>query len=356
MTMNISLNNTYGIFQSSTVKRSVNSSCSFSKLTTQPTDDCFIRSTNLIKKITNKQRLQNLYNRTYDDTLRLITRVNPVVSELKLQKPEFRIEKFDDPQKGGGYGFADNCITIAEDMFDYCSYIIGTTDEIGKIDSFIGFASENNKNEKIKEARNSTPNATLIKLTEEEKDIYVQSAIVHELRHFVQNHLIASTKNCGEIQKAGFDGFLKTVKDELAKVKEEYIQACKEAGITPDPEIIKEDTQYYETYTPKKLLLENTTLKFSCFSDDNRRLSVKNHLLKSQIDATQGKGIKSYDDDYHSSALEIDAYNFQYEYLLFTAVTNKNVRKDVITALSLYPCMNRDDGLEIMNKRGINFV
>ena len=74
------------------------------------------------------------------------------------------------------------------------------------------------------------------------------------------------------------------------------------------------------------------------------------------MDATKGKGIKSYDDDYHSSTLEIDAYNFQYEYLLFTAATNKNVRKDVITALSLYPCMNRDDGLEIMNKRGINFV
>lgn len=356
MIMNISLNNIYAISQSNTVKKNAYSSCSFSKLTPQPTEDYFIRSTNLIKKITNKQRLQNLYNQTYDNTLRLITRVNPVVGELKLPKPEFRVEKFDDPQKGGGYGFADNCITIAEDMFDYCSYIIGTTDVNGEIESFIGFASENNKNEKLKEARNSTPNASLIKLTEEEKDIYVQSAIAHELRHFVQNHLIASTQNCGEIQKAGFDGFLKATKDELAKAKKEYLQACKEAGITPDPEIIKEDTQYYETYTPKKLLPENTTLKFSCFSDDNRRLSVKDHLLKSQLDATQGKGIKNYDDDYHSSTLEIDAYNFQYEYLLFTAVTNQNSRKDVITALSLYPCTNRDEGLEIMNRKGINFV
>ena len=89
-------------------------SCSFSKLQTQPQKDCFVRSTNLITQITNKQRIQKLYDEAYTDVLSFMTKANPVISKLNLTKPDFQIERFEDPQKGGGYGFADNCIKMAE--------------------------------------------------------------------------------------------------------------------------------------------------------------------------------------------------------------------------------------------------
>ena len=226
-------------------------SCSFAKLQTQPQKDCFVRNTNLITQITNKQKIQKLYDEAYTDILDFMTKANPVISKLNLTKPDFQVEKFKDPKKGGGYGFADNCIKIAEDIFDNCAYMIGTVDATGEIDGFMGLSSKEDKDRRLAECKKVDPNATLIELTDEEKEIYVKSAIAHEIRHFVQNHLIASTQNCGDKQKAGIDNFLKEVKDNLAQVKKEYIQACKELGKEPKPEIIKDDKQYYETFSPK---------------------------------------------------------------------------------------------------------
>lgn len=353
--MNIT-NNISNIF--STKLQQIKTSCNFcggAKLQTQPTEDCFIRSTNLIKQITDKQRIEKLYDETYSEVINLISKTNPVVKDLNLNKPQIIIEEYSDTEKGGAYSFIDNTISISKNVFDMSAYMLGTLDKDGNLESYLGLSSEKEKINRLKEAQQHAQTSELIKLSKEEQDIYVKSMLAHEIRHFIQEHLIASTEGCGEKQKAVINKFLKPATEELRKIREEYIQLCKEAGIEPNKDISTEENNYYESYKPKTILPSNTKLKFSLFSDDNRYLSVKDHLLKSKLGITDSNVSVNFDDNYYSSPLEIDAYNFEKEFLYLYANDDKSVRKNVILAFSFKPQDYCTRGLKLMQKKGINF-
>ena len=236
-------------------------SCNFSatsKLEFQPSEDCFVRSTNLIKQISDKQRIEKLYDETYNQVINLVSKTNPIIKDLELNKPQIIIKGYSDSKTCGAYSFIDNTISISKDVFDISSYIIGTVDKDGNIEKYLGLTSEKEKQEKLKKAQQLENNAELIKLSKEEQDIYVKSVFAHEIRHFIQEHLIASTEGCGQLQKDGINNF----KNDVKKAREEYINLCKEAGIEPDKNLIKEDKKYYETYRPKINLPADTKLKF----------------------------------------------------------------------------------------------
>ena len=65
--------------------------------------------------------------------------------------------------------------------------------------------SKNDQNEKLINAQKIDKNATIIELTKEEQDLYIKSILAHELRHFIQDHLIASTENSNAEQRKNID-------------------------------------------------------------------------------------------------------------------------------------------------------
>ena len=334
-------------------------SCKFgnaTKLEFQPTNDCFVRSTNLIRQITEKQRIEKLYNETYGEVLNVMGKTNPIINSLNLSKPELLIEKYEQSDKGGGYSFTENSIGISEKVFDNSTYVIGTLDEIGKLERYIGMSSEKDKQKKLLEAQQQNEHAILIKLTQEEQDIYVKATLAHEIRHFIQSHLIASTADCGEKQKAAISKVLKPATDELKKLKEEYIKLCEEAGIEPSKDIKNERPQYYEIYQPKTILPQDTKLKFSLFADDNRYWSVNDHLFNSQLANCDGKGVVDFDNNYYGNALEIDAYNFQKEFLYTFANDKQNTRKEIILAFSIEAATATEKGIDLLQKSGKDFI
>ena len=337
----------------------VKASCSFcgdKNVNSQPEKDCFVRSTNLIKQIIDKQRIEKLYDETYKEVINLLSKTNPIINNLNLNKPQIIIEKYSDSEKGGAYSFIDNTIGISKNAFDISSYIVGTVDKEGNLESYLGMTSENEKKDKLKQAQIQNKNATLIALTREEQDIYVKSMLAHEIRHFIQQHLIASTEGCGEEQKVAINKFLKPATEELKKIREEYIKLCKESGVEQNKNTEKPENNYYETYRAKTMLPTNAKIKFSLFSDDNRYWSVKDHLLKSQLDSIEGKGTVNFDDNYYASSLEIDAYNFEKEFLYMYANDAPNVRKNIILSFTFKPEEYCSRGVELMRKNGISFI
>ena len=331
-----------------------NISCNFSgakRAQTQPTEDCFIRSINLLKVISDEQKLQMLFNEVFDESVRIMSKINPDIKHLNLPKPNLIIEDYSTSEKGGTYNFSDNTISITKSLLDDTEYLVCTVDENGEVSSYIGMSSKKNSKLNLEKAKMINPNAQLLKLTDKERDIYIKAVFSHEIRHFIQNHLIASTTNCGEIQKKGLDECL----EKLKEAQKKYIDACKECGVEPEADLIKSGNNYYQKYQPRQLLPEDTELKFSLFSDDKRYLSVKNHLLPSQLATNIGKGTSEFDDEYYSNTLEIDAYNFEKEYLYIQAANTIGTRETVILAFTIPPENSIRKGIELMQEKGVSF-
>ena len=126
----------------------------------------------------------------------------------------------------------------------------------------------------------------------------------------------------------------KSIAENLARLKKE-----KEESINA----------YYKSYKPKKMLDENTMLKFSIFPDDNRYLSVKEHFLanlKNKIGGTEDS-----ETEYYSEPMEIDAYNFTSEFIIYSG-TKPGIRKDVLIGLGLIPKIQAKIGFEHLKENG----
>ena len=95
---------------------------------------------------------------------------------------------------------------------------------------------------------------------------------------------------------------------------------------------------YYKTYKPKRVLDENTMLKYHLTFDNNKSLylSVKEHLLsgiKNQF-RMRSEG-KENDDMYYSYSHEIDAYTFEALFLKEKAKSISGVRENIVKDLLL---------------------
>ena len=82
---------------------------------------------------------------------------------------------------------------------------------------------------------------------------------------------------------------------------------------------------YYKSYKPKKMLDENTMLKFSIFPDDNRYLSVKEHFLTNLKNKIGG---------------------------IIYSGTKPGIRKDVLIGLGLIPKIQAKIGFEHLKENG----
>ncbi len=180
------------------------------------------------------------------------------------------------------------------------------------------------------------------KLNDSEKELYISSVFAHELRHCIQTHLLCSTKGCMEEYKTYFTE-LKGALEELVEAKKEMAALEGKPYVQGEEDLDLQSLNYGLNYKPKKVFDENALFKFSMLPKDNRYWSIKEHLL-SKSEQSKKNG------EYYNNPLEIDAYNYEYEFL---ATQMKNypkgaVREDIANNLSLAVCLNVED-------EGVNF-
>ncbi len=240
----------------------------------------------------NKERLEKIYDEVWNS----VTRNVPETKELNIEKPKFIFEE--NPESKGAqaaYNFINNSVTFnTNNLEDY--YLHATKDKDGNIDNLINTLNDSASQATFERDKKDFPNIERIKLTDAEKELYLRGAIAHELRHCIQEHLMASTKGCAEIQRAQYQKVVDDIGDIDLSGLDENLRN-------------KLDFSYFKNYKPKKLLNKDMKLKFSMAKSDKRYISVKDHYLKDVTDDMQHKA-------YESSPLEMDANNFAFEYLL----------------------------------------
>ena len=285
-----------------------------------------------------EQKIRHIFDEVYSDVIKTITKSNPVLNEIRFKKPEILFSDGEElSQTQASYSFNDNVLNINKKIIDNDYFFICRKDENGSISQIFGNVIFGDDSDlllgKIKE---DVPDAQTVKLTDDVKELYLSSVLAHELRHFVQSHLMASTDECYQIYKEA----IYEKKKEIDEASQEIISLSKEIQeIDPEfvtPQIEMTDFSYALNYKPQKILDKDTTIKFSILPDDTSFLSVRENLLPDEIDGLQGIGRtdESSYEEYLSSMIEIDAFNFQSEYLLkISGDKNKEVRNDVLCAL-----------------------
>ena len=297
-----------------------------------------------------EQKILQIFDEVYSDVIKITTKTNPVLNEIRFKEPKILfIDGEESSQTQASYSFNDNILKINKKIIDNDCFLICKKDESGSISSVIGNVKfGDDANIFLKKIRDDVPDAVAVKLTDDEKELYLRSVFAHELRHFVQSHLMASTDECYQIYKeAHYEK-----KKQIDETSQEIISVYKEIQeIEPDfvpPQIDITDFSYALNYSPQKILDKDTKIKFSILPDDTRFLSVRNNLLPDEINGLQGIGRtdESSYEEYLSSIIEIDAFNFQSEYLIkISNDKNKDVRSDVICALYSNLCSLVEEGL-----------
>ena len=319
----------------------------------QPTNDCFIKTTkaqatNSIKKTVlsaEQQALEKLYNETYEEVLTDISETNPAIKEIILQKPNLNFIDFDSNTQEAAYNFETNEIRLNNSLCQK-KYLISVKDKEGNI-LVSNFVNENQLESETKELKVlEIENYEIRELTKYEQDIYCKSIIAHELRHFVQEHLMAATKTIGEKHDKKAEEKITSIE----RMKEGYIQACKKEGKTPDENLLRENTTIYNGYKQNKIFPQNTTFKFSSNKNDNRYWSIEEDfwtLTNYYMSLESG-------DNYFPRPTEIDAFNYELEY--FNKHSNKlNLSEDFISEFTKKQKENIEKGLKSLEATGFTF-
>ncbi len=292
----------------------------------------------------NKARIREIYDKTYEQVIRQ----NPIVKELNIQKPEllFTFDEWNN-EAIAAYTVLLNAIEITNNLKEDC-YLITMADKKGKATSPIAFAPESKiGTQQMLYGKN--PNVKFIKLNDNEKEKFVSAVLAHEMRHCIQEHLLLSTEGC--------EDYLASAK-EAAKEAQESLNYCIEEDIAAGKRPAKTDREYARclsymvNYEPKKILSPDTKLNFSLNPKDKRALSVVRHLLPT---AGPDNRINQVNDAYYAQPFEIDAYNYEYEFLN-SLIANRSIfdtsRDDVLQALAKLFDGNAQLGIKNMQKSG----
>lgn len=353
---NINFNNIVPSFGSGGVKRNLTSA----GLVSQPDADVFVKKTAVSAQkseavksadaLSDKEaRIYKLYDEVYDEVLADMVKTNPVIEELNLEKPKLLIENYSDEEDKGVYNFASNSISLSRSFVDNnYTYALVSRDADGELNDFFGFSTDKSLEDDLQTLSedDNIAEPEVMSLSQEEQDLVLKETFAHELRHFVQLHLIASVEGCREPHIEMTDLRLQRIKES----QEEYLAACEEAGIEPREDLLKPMPDYYKNYQPKKMLPSDTLLKLSKDEEDNRYLSVKEHLFASEMKDAERQG-----DNYLSSTLEIDAYNYGYEYVM-SNLSKPGIRDEVIIGLIIGSQKHVQLGTELMRSDGADFI
>ncbi|MBQ2984131.1 MAG: hypothetical protein IJD57_04985 [Candidatus Gastranaerophilales bacterium] len=317
--------------------------------------DIFISSAKTLEQAKNEEKYLALFDDVYDEVVEQNTdEYCPDMQKVKLNKPTMKfVEKAPVENAEGAYSPLDNSIEIPRYVIDedYYSYFVKSeTDD----DSFYADALRKGRfDEKIKYYQENHPNGQIIEFTDKEKELYLSGLMAHEIRHFLQKHLIASTKGIGKKAKKIW---VKKSDKIITNLKNlELMKAWRAQLKGEEYEIQRYGEPYFKTYEPDEPLKKDAKIRFSLYADDERYISAK-EFLKSEI-YTQKNKQKMQENGvnyaYFANLQEIDAYNYGFEYLLSKMLTEaKNVRIDMLPTASYWQKQQSDMGLEYLQKRG----
>ena len=313
------------------------------------TSDVFQKTTDSIEKTKRNKLLKSngeigqYYNEVFDKILMDV----PVMKLLGVEKPKLIFN--DKMEANAAYDFTSNTIELnpiyQEDFFACFEY--GENDELQNC----GIYNRTDFEGSLEQIKARSAGYQIRKLTPEEKELHIKSILVHELRHWTQEHIIASTKGCQE----PYERRLGKVK-ELINTLEEIIIVLKENG-APRQKIkeyqakladAKKQHSYILSYKPKVVLSEDYKLPVSALPYENQYWSVKDHLLKAALSYSN-----SDDAQYSTNPKEIDAYNYQADYIVIEeSKPNTKVRAKVVEAMLMGCAKNGFSAMERLEEFG----
>lgn len=272
------------------------------------------------------KRIQAIYDKTYA----AVMAQNPITKELNIQKP---LLNFNGGKNGAlaTYICGVNEIKVQnKDFFKNDVYLCKMTDANGEIIDMQVLGQ--NDIEDFKK-RNLDVRIVPEKLTDGEKELYISSVFAHELRHCIQSHLLLSTEGCKDEYKKEFQE-LKDSLGKLSDMKKELAELEGKPYIPGEEDMELQKLSYGLNYTPKKVFDENSLFKFSLSPEDNRYWSIKEHLLSESRQCKENG-------EYYKDPLEIDAHNYQCEFLLTHArkgskgALRENIKDGLMLAIRL---------------------
>ena len=287
-----------------------------------------------VAKTPQQKRIEQLYNETFEQAMSLMPHE---IQELDIEKPRLFFSQKNKLHSGthATYDFVNNSIKIYEQMESDDFYICYKEDENGLLTMFPTVIIGEEQLEKM----GIVQGTHTIKLSTEERNLYIKSVIAHEIRHCIQEHVLASCKSTrNQTNKMYSDlqtRFSRIFESDITKMQVllrhfkspeiqdkaqryiEYYQKCSQDM----------GNMYWKKYKPKKMLDGDFALKFSILDDDNRYFSAKKHFLpaKRNIPKDNSEGKTRY----YSNPFEIDAFNFQFEFLLWMQMQSDTTREDV---------------------------
>ncbi len=388
---------------------SVNTQTSFgfrkkSNLNNQPEQDCFERTSNQKQKEIlntvlsiiadkslkpdeiydeiNKLRINKLYDRTYST----FVKDNPIISKLNYKKPKIRINKIDE-SCSARYGFTNNTIEVNKKGINspYIGVIVDK--KYGTIAGFELISSEKELPDIKEKYKDSDYEICAVnELNGDEEALLIATYFAHELRHSLQEHILASTKgssdkflNAKSKSAKKRNDFWHEVYDiykEANFQKEEDFQESNEPmiedGIEPPFKTLEELNAFLQdppfedyilNYKPKKLIENDKILKLPKTKKvpDNDMLQCIPHfaiLQNSDVSWSTNNellpGTLSYIHDcskmeHHTNPIEIDAVAYELKFLLENADKYEDVRKEILNcfitdiAFKLFASMTNSD-------------
>lgn len=294
--------------------------------------DTFEKTTSSVQKcqkttasLSEEDRINQFYNEVFDKILF----ENPIMNQVNSQKPSLVFK--DDMNSNATYDFTTNSLELnskfKKDLYAFLEY-----DDEGEITYCDIFFEDSIKNE-IKSAKANKSKYEAFRLNQTEKELYIKSILAHELRHWIQEHILVSTQNCQDV----FDYKFETT-SEIIEIIKHAISILRNLDM-PENKIetwenkLKEANESYSyilNYKVQIIFSENQTLKLALSSQNNKFWSIKKHLLPAFL-----KYNNSCEKEYETNPTEIDAYNFQTEFLFKEYLNNsKNIREKAFQAMS----------------------
>ena len=275
----------------------------------------------------NEKDIMEIYDEVFEKTLKH----NPIAKELNFEKPKLAF--VDLGNSDACYDFFSNTINIGskykEEHFAYQAF-----DEKGMLIN-TSVISKNYLDSSLDLIKQISSDFQVYKLNPQEQRLYLKSVLAHELRHWVQEHVLASTMGCEE----HYDYRVNLINQMISSLEElvecaKQVKSKKKDVKTYEERLAKakKDYSYILNFKANRVLDENYNFKTSFTSFEDRYWSVKNHLLPASI-----KYKNSDDNEYAQNPIEIDAFYYQGEFLMEekTSRNIKGVRQEVFEAMLL---------------------